>query len=186
MVARGSAALRFLRQDAFTKPAPNNLGVTIWKKINGWTYEWFERDVTPETMPGFEDMVRLWHGKRGGRPMPTWSDFDFADFAGWHGRIVLSEVHYEPFDLHYRLYGVEVVKRMQTDNTGKRYSELVAQGLEPAVDLEFYEMASREMLITRVSGDLRWLKRKHMTATFIEFPLSDTGDRPTHLLAAMI
>lgn len=160
--------------------------MTIWNKIDGWTYESFERDVAPEMLPGFEDMIRLWRTKLGGRPVPARSDFDFADFAGWHGRIVLSEVHYEPFDLYYRLFGVEVVNRMQTDNTGKRYTELVAQGLEPAVDLEFYEMTSREMLIARVSGELRWLKRKHVTATFVEFPLSDTGDRATHLLSAMI
>ena len=160
--------------------------MTIWNKIDGWTYECFERDVAPETLPGFEDMIRLWRRKLGGRPVPAWSDFDFANFAGWHGRIMLSEVHYEPFDLHYRLFGVEVVNRMLTDNTGKRLTELVALGLEPTVDLEFYEMASREMLITRVSGELRWLKRKHVTASFIEFPLSDTGDRATHLLSAMI
>lgn len=160
--------------------------MTIWNKVDGWTYECFERDVAPETLPGFEDMIRLWRGKRGGRPVPAWSDFDFADFAGWHGRILLSEVQYEPFDLYYRLFGVEMVNRLQTDNTGKRLTELVAQGLEPAVDLEFYEMASRKMLIARVSGELRWLKRKHVTASFLEFPLSDTGDRATHLLSAMI
>jgi len=160
--------------------------VTIWKEVDGWTYEYFARDVAPEALPGFEDMVRLWRDKCGGRPVPAISDFDFTDFNGWHGHIVLSDVFYDPFDFRYRLFGVEVAERLQTDNTGKRYSELVVLGLEPVEDLVFYEMTSREMLLTRVSGELHWLQRKHVTASFVEFPLSDSGDRATHLLAAMI
>ena len=77
--------------------------MTIWNKIDGWTYECFERDVAPETLPGFEDMIRLWRGKRGGRPVPARSDFDFADFAALkqparlNGLAEAIEIHVKQF-----------------------------------------------------------------------------------------
>ena len=33
--------------------------MTIWKEFESWTYEYFDRDVDPAALPGFEDMVRL-------------------------------------------------------------------------------------------------------------------------------
>jgi hypothetical protein len=51
--------------------------MTIWKEFEGWTYEYFDRDVEPSALPGFEDLVRLWQDRRGGRVVPSWSDLDF-------------------------------------------------------------------------------------------------------------
>ena len=160
--------------------------MAVWKESDFWKYEIFEPDIEPEMLPGFEDLVRLWRKKRGDRPAPAWSDFDFHDFVGWHGRIAVSDVFYGPFDFRYRLFGAKVTERLKVDYTGKLGSELVACGREPAEDLEFYEMTSRKMLITRVSGQLYWVSQPHVSATFVEFPLSDTGEMATHLLAAMI
>ncbi len=61
--------------------------MTIWKEIEGWTFEYFDRDIAPAALPGFEDLVRLWQDRRGDRVVPSWSDFDFYDFKGWHGRL---------------------------------------------------------------------------------------------------
>ena len=58
--------------------------------------------------------------------------------------------------------------------------------MNPIEDFEFYEMTSRQMLISRVSGDLSRADRQHTSAIFAEFPLSDTGKMATHLLTAMI
>jgi hypothetical protein len=160
--------------------------MAVWKENKDWKYEVFERDIEPETLPGFEEIVRLWQGKRNGRPIPAWSDFDFHDFLHWHGRIAVLEVSYEPFDLRHRLFGEKIAERYQSDFTGKYLSELVKSGLEPAEDMEFYEMVTREMLIVRVSGELFWLRRPHVHTAFAEFPLSDNGRSVTHLLSAMV
>ncbi len=56
--------------------------MAIWRKFDGWTYENFDRDIEPEDLPGFDDLVRLWQSKRGDRTVPSWSDFDFYDFKG--------------------------------------------------------------------------------------------------------
>jgi hypothetical protein len=58
--------------------------------------------------------------------------------------------------------------------------------MDPFDDFEFYEMTSRKMLISRLSGDLRWAGQKHVTVTFIDFPLSDSGEKATHSLSAML
>jgi len=93
--------------------------VAIWKEHDSWKYEIFERDVEPKMLPGFEDLVRLWQKKRGDRPVPAWSDFDFHDFVGWHGRITASEVLYDPFDYRYRLFGEQIAEQFNADYTGK-------------------------------------------------------------------
>ncbi len=77
--------------------------MTIWKEFEGWTYEFFDRDIEPAALPGFEDLVRLWQDRRGDRAVPSWSDFDFYDFKGWHGRISVYEISYDPFDYACRL-----------------------------------------------------------------------------------
>ena len=38
----------------------------------------------------FETLVALWRVKRGDREMPSWADFDFFDFKGWHGVIAVQ------------------------------------------------------------------------------------------------
>ncbi len=160
--------------------------MTVWKKVDSWLYETFERDIDPEALSEFEDLVRLWQDKRGDRPVPAWADFDFHDFKGWHGRISLADVMYDPFDIRYRLVGLQMAERLGKDYTGKLYTEMVAEGMDPFDDFEFYEMTSRKMLISRLSGDLRWAGQKHVTVTFINFPLSDDGKKGTHILTAML
>jgi hypothetical protein len=160
--------------------------MAVWKEHDFWKYEIFERDVEPELLPGFEDLVRLWREKRGDRPMPAWDDFDFHDFVGWHGRIAMVEIFYEPFDYLYLLFGEKMTEQFMFDYTGKLGSELLDSGQETAEDMEFYEMACRKMLIARVSGQLNWLRRPHANATFVEFPLSDNGETTTHTVMPMI
>jgi len=160
--------------------------VAVLKEYDFWEYEAFDHDIEPEMLPGFEGLVRLWQTKRGDRPAPAWSDFDFYDFVGWHGRIAVSDVFYNPFDYRYRLFGVEIATRGGVDHTGKLGSELVVCGDENAADMEFYETTSRKLQITRVSGQLYWLGPPHLSATFVEFPLSNTGEMATHHLLAMI
>jgi len=159
---------------------------TVWKAADNWLYEYFDRDVGPEALPGFEDILHLWRGKCAGRPVPALADFEFYDFTGWHGCIMMTDIFYDPFDYRFRLVGVDVVARLGADYTGRLYSEVVCDGVNPINDFEFYEMTAHKMLISRVSGDLGWTGREYSTATFVDFPLSDNGRMATHFLTAMI
>jgi len=160
--------------------------LAVWKEHDFWKYEIFERDVEPEMLPGFEDLVRLWQNKQGDRPMPAWADFDFHDFVGWHGRIAMADIFYDPYDYRYRLFGEKISEQFKADFTGKLGTDLVDGNLERLEELEFYEMVCRKMLISRVSGQLKQFHRPHVSVTFVEFPLSGNGEMTTHTVMAMI
>jgi hypothetical protein len=160
--------------------------MTIWKALGAWTYEYFDRDVDPAALPGFEDLVRLWQDKRGDRAVPSWPDFDFYDFQGWHGRIGVYDITYDPFDYVCRLSGTVVDGVFGRTMTGVRGSELAELRVENPATMEFYEMTCRRMLISRQSGPLNFKGREHIQATFVEFPLSDDGQRSTQTLEALI
>ncbi len=159
--------------------------MAIWKEFEGWTYEYFDRDIEPGALPGFEDLVRLWQDRRGSRVVPSWSDFDFYDFKGWHGRISVNDISYDPFDYIVRLSGTEVDGIFGRTMTGAKGSELAEMRVEDSTTMEFYEMACRQMLIARLSGPLNLKGRAHVQATFVEFPLSDDGLKATHALEAL-
>lgn len=160
--------------------------MAIWMKFKGWTYEYFERDVEPQVLPGLEDLVRLWQDKRGDRVVPSWSDFDFCDFMGWHSRISLYENHYDPFDYHCRLSGTKVDRVFDRPMTGAKGWELAGMRVEYAVTMEFQRMTCSQMLIARRSGPVNLKGREHLQATFIAFPLSKEGPRATHTLEFLV
>ncbi len=160
--------------------------MTIWKELEGWAYEYFDGDIESATLPGFEDLVRLWQDKRGDRPAPSWSDFDFYDFKGWHGRISVYDISYDPFDYTSRLSGTVFDGVYEQTMTGTKGSELAEMRLENPAYMEFYEMTCRQMLISRASGPLDSKERERVQVIFVEFPLSDDGQRATHTLEALI
>ena len=94
--------------------------MTIWRTFEGWTFEYFDRDLEPEALAGFADLARLWQSKRGDRAAPTWSDFDFYDFKGWHSLIGVYEISYDPFDYTCRLSGTAVDGVFERTMTGSR------------------------------------------------------------------
>lgn len=159
--------------------------MTIWKEFEGWIYEYFDRDIEPAALPGYEDLVRLWQSKRGDRVVPSRSDFDFYDFKGWHGRLSVYDISYDPFDYTWRLSGTEVDVAYDQTLTGVTGSDLAEMRVEHPATMEFYEMTCRQMLISRQLGSLNFKGREHIQVTFVEFPLSDDGLRATQTLEAM-
>jgi len=160
--------------------------MTIWREFEGWTYEYFDRGIAPEALPGFEDLVRLWQDRRGGRAVPSWSDFDFYDFKGWHSQLGVYDIAYDPFDYACRLSGTIVDDVFEQTMTGAKGSELAEMRVEHPATMEFYEMICSQMLIARTTGGLNVKGREHVQATFVEFPLSDDGLRATHTLEALL
>ena len=47
--------------------------MTVWRDLDGWRYEYFDRDVDPATLTGFESLAQVWHSKRDGRAVPAWT-----------------------------------------------------------------------------------------------------------------
>jgi len=160
--------------------------MALWKQKEDWTYEYFDLDEDVSTFIGAESFVELWNTKRGNRRVPRWSDYDWDDLFPWWGSLVVSDVFWEPYDYRYRLYGTNVVNKIGIDVTGKRASELIDINYVDDTEMEFYEMVGRNLHITKTSGLIRMPGREHIKETFVELPLSDTGDRATHGLALLV
>jgi hypothetical protein len=128
--------------------------MAVWREFEGWTYEYFDGDIDPAVLPGFEDLVRLWQDRRDDRPAPSWSDFDFYDFKGWHGRLSVYDISYDPFDYTSRLSGTVVDGLYDRTMTGVTGAELEELRVEHPAAMEFYEMTCRRMLISRQTGSL--------------------------------
>ena len=97
----------------------------------------------------------------------------------------MQEISYDPFDYTYRLSGTEFDVVFGRAMTGATASVLAEMRVENPLSTEFYEMACRQMLITRVSGPLNFKGREHIQAAFVEFPLSDDGLKATHTIEAL-
>jgi hypothetical protein len=156
--------------------------MAVWKRVNNWTYEVFDRDAAPEQFGVFESLVALWRSKRVDRGMPSWTAFDFYDFKGWHGSIAVQEIITEPFDLRCRLWGSQLTEVFGSDNTGKLYSEY-GQGYTEN-DFAFLTELCRSGSIGMSHGALDWLQKGHKSAAFIDLPLSDDGSAVHNLLTA--
>ena len=156
--------------------------MAVWRRVNNWTYEVFDRNAAPEQFGVFESLVALWRVKRGAREMPSWADFDFYDFKGWHGVIAVQEVVTEPFDLRCRLWGSELTEVFGADNTGKLHSEFGPGYTE--TDAAFLGELCRSGSIGMSHGKLDWLQKGHKSAAFIDLPLSDDGSAVHHLVTA--
>ena len=157
--------------------------MAVWKRVTNWTYEVFERDTPAERFGAFESLVHLWHAKRGDRDMPSWADFDFYDFTGWHGAIAVQDVIHEPFDLRCRLWGSNLTEIFGSDNTGKLYSEFGEGYTEN--DRAYLAELCRTGSIGMSHGQLDWLRKGHKAAAFIDLPLSNDSSAVDHLLTAL-
>lgn len=157
--------------------------MAVWKRLSNWTYELFERDTPPEYFDAFESLVRQWQEKRGARAMPSWADYDFYDFKGWHGCLAVQEIIPEPFDLRCRLWGSKLTQVLGADNTGKRFSEIGPSYTEN--DLNYLAEVCRTASIGRSHGSLDWLQKDYRCVAFIDLPLSNDGSGVHHLLSAM-
>lgn len=160
--------------------------MTLWREIDEWVYEHFDPDVDPDELVGFTSLARKWGEKKNGRTVPAWADFDYSDFVGWHGRLVVYEISYDPFSYVVRLSGVAADGLYGRTMTGATMEQIATQRLENDITNSFYEMTCRDMRIARTVGPLNAKGREFVRVTFMEFPLSDDGVRVTHTLEAFL
>jgi len=157
--------------------------MTVWKQALGWTYRVLEADNPCTDFRPFDSLFRLWRSKiRDGR-LPAWRDFDFADFAGWHGWLRVGDiVPGRTDDFVYRLWGVHAVDFYGVDHTGKRMSELDFGFDED--DRELLTMLATDRKITLADGPVFWQDREHVRVQVLKMPLADDGHRVDKFLGA--
>lgn len=69
-------------------------------------------------------LVRHWSRLKGSRPMPRRDEIDPADIKDLLPHVMLVDLEVEPFRVHYRLVGTEVVAWSKFDFTGRYLDEV--------------------------------------------------------------
>lgn len=156
--------------------------MAIWKKFDGWVYEYFELDEPAENFGHFQSAYELWDSKREGRRLPSWADFDFFDFKGWHGKVNVAEISYDPFDFKFTLFGVDFVDLYKEDFTGKSSKYVERNNKFYDEEMAFLKMTAVEQKIARTAGVMPWNNSYYRKATLVDFPLSSDGEKVTHTL----
>ncbi len=75
--------------------------------------------------PKIAQVLRYWHGLRGGREFPARVDVDPAEIKSTLPHIMITGVTYEPFRVFYRLVGTEIVHWAGLDFTNRYADELI-------------------------------------------------------------
>ncbi len=156
--------------------------MTVWRQFEGWTYEYFDADIDPATIPTFSSFVALWQSKRKGRRVPARDDFDFYDFKGWHGWVCIHEVRYDPFDYTVRLSGSSIDSLYGLSTQGFDRDEMNKIYSEQTVRDAFDEFACRNLLISYIEGPLNIKDRTFTSVRHLELPLSNGGDKADHTI----
>lgn len=137
----------------------------------------------------FESFFKIWHSKKNGPLFPCWKNFDFYDFKGWHGRVVLSETSLDPFSTTYHLYGSLVAEYLGEDLTGKTDQLGADNGFHNDSDIPYMTHLIENQKIGYNYGELSRIGMPYRRVSFIDFPMnkaaqSEKLERPTTFLTA--
>ncbi|MEQ9490078.1 MAG: hypothetical protein RIM72_13910 [Alphaproteobacteria bacterium] len=159
--------------------------MTLWDKIQGFEFHHFEPLENNPLLEPFASLVLVWRSKFDGKRVPKWSDFDFTDFRGWHSRIAIHDVSYDPFSYRIRLSGEEYNQVIGMNAKGLTMEQFKSIALEDELADEFYEKTCSEMLLAYTKG-INIIDRVHVDVEFLELPLSDNGIHATHTIEAVV
>lgn len=131
-----------------------------------------------------KSLYALWDSKRSGNRLPSWKDFEFEDFVGLHRHIIFTEIHHEPFDLYYRIFGSFASDLYDQNLTGEKLRATGHSHKDPDI-IKYYEKLHKNRNIGSCHGPLNWLGKDYMHVSMIDLPLSSNGENVTHFLSAI-
>lgn len=151
---------------------------------DNWKYYRYDLDEPVSDFPHFESLWQCWQTRRTDGKLPAWRDFDFDDFRGWYGFLIVYDVLHNPFDLKYRMFGTEMVEMYKAEYTGKTIRENNFE-IEDNQDLDHFEGLYNQRKVGASTGPIYWDDRHWRCLSFLDLPLSDDGNTITHFLTAM-
>ena len=157
----------------------------IIKTPGPWTYRAYPSDTKGGDFGPLAPFVEIWRRKcPGPGKFPAWNDFDLMDFDGWWGQVSLAEIHSDPFDIKWVLWGTLITDWWGTDYTGKMISDIPAvKDVWENYERDYLLRLLREHLIGYVSGTLAPQGRKNYYIYGVDLPLEKNGEI-THVMSA--
>lgn len=140
--------------------------------------------VTPEH-PYLIEFLEYWRAKCGGRPMPARADIDPLDIPRLLPYVYMVDVLDDPPDFAYRLLGTDVVANTKIDFSGRKLSEIEAEGTQGRL-LEIYQRVrdAGEPSVDRIRYKSRSGNEKYYENVLV--PVSEDGLDVTLLFGAAV
>ena len=157
----------------------------LWKRVGAWSYYHYDRHTPADAFGPYAPPVDMWHGKKNGRELPAWRDFDFYDFIGWHGWICVFDIRHDPFDWTCRLSGTHVDELTGRSFQGKSRAHVYDQAITEST-MEFFEHALTHGKIGWCVGPINLFGREHIHAQYLELPCSNDGRSVDTVIEIMI
>lgn len=159
--------------------------MTHYATFDSWTYETFEPTTPSSELGPFDTFVDIWRGKAKNGALPSWKDFDFTDFDGWIGRIIVEElVSEDPIDVRYLLWGTTVTEIFQYEMTGKLMSEAPPNQFDP-VEFELIDKMRKDKVFVLAKGPINWTGRDYKMVAVFGLPLASDGQTVDRILRAV-
>lgn len=147
-----------------------------------WQHDFLAIDGADD-IPGASDLLALWRGRRGGRMMPAWSDFEMIDFRPWIGNVSVDEIRSNPFDCVTRLWGTGLTALYGFDATGRSLRDSYElRGLTPE-DFAFWERVALTPCIGIGRGTIDWQNREHVSVMRVFLPLAGATGLASMIMA---
>lgn len=146
-------------------------GREIEKSDVSWQYRTSEESDDP----AIQRFLQLWDGRRAGQALPSRDSFEISDLKEWLGHVLILDVIDAGADFRYRLVGVEIVRAVGRDYTGRLMSECEFEVPAGQVIGEFREVVeARRPLVRR--GHVTWAPdRSWRSFQSVHAPLASDG-----------
>lgn len=131
--------------------------------------------------PLLRRLHRLWLDKGAPGQLPARRDFDPLEMRDCLGNVFLVEALPGEDDFRYTLIGIEIVRHVEVDNTGKRVSEVFG-----AAGLALYRKIRDERRPIRVHGTVDWHDKEYKAYETVILPLADDGVAVNRYIGGMV
>lgn len=138
------------------------------------TTELFSPETTRFASTVFQDVIGIWRSRKGDADLPEWYAFDFADFKGWHGHLVVSWFPDDQPNPQVRIMGESWRAIYGGSITGLRFSEMKPNQYEQQFRDHFGEIR-RTGQIGFTSGRSTLLDRDYLIMNVLELPVRRNG-----------
>lgn len=150
-----------------------------------WEYFAYPSDKPAGDFGPLESFVKVWRSKCPEPGVfPAWRDFDLMDFRGWWGQISLAEMHYDPFNLRWALWGTKITHWWGVDYTNRFITDIPSvKDVWENHERGYLQRLTGERLIGYVTGSLTPQERKFYYINGVDLPLERNGVI-THIMSA--
>jgi hypothetical protein len=135
--------------------------------------------------PRLVDFVRYWEGKRRDARLPSRADIDALEMKRFLGDVFMLDVIGEPPRFRYRLVGVNIVREVGRDSTGRFQDEVYAPR-QAAENDAHYRWICAHRRPTRNFGVINWVDRQFLRYEIANLPLARDGATVDIILGCMV